>query len=61
MTTNAHDSQRRLPAWFLWMWAGAVIIAAALELTIRTSYQRITLAGILLVAIIVGIRPSGTA
>lgn len=32
-----------------------MVIAAALDPTTRTSYQRVTLAGILLVAIIVGI------
>ncbi len=52
--TSRSDSRRELPAWFLWIWLGLVVVAALLELTVPTSYQRVILAAILLVALLVG-------
>lgn len=48
------DPRRPLPVWFLGVWLGSVLAAALLGLTVHTSYQRFTLAGILLAALAVG-------
>ncbi len=48
------DSQRRPPVQFVRVWVVLVVLAAGLELTTRTSYQRVMLAAILLMAIIIG-------
>lgn len=47
--------RRRLPVQFVRVVLVLVVVVAGLELTTRTSYQRVTLATILLVALIVGV------
>ncbi len=53
--TSGPDRRRRLPVQFIRVWLVLVVVAAALELTTRTSYQRVMLAAILLVALIIGV------
>lgn len=53
--SSGPGSRRRLPVQFVRVWVVLVVVAAGLELTTRTSYQRVTLAVILLVALIIGI------
>lgn len=47
--------RRRLPVQFVRVWVALVVVAAVLELTTHTSYQRVTLAAILVVAVVIGI------
>jgi len=52
--TTLGPDRRRLPVQFR-VWAVLVVVAAGLELTTRTPYQRVMLAAILLVALVVGV------
>ena len=53
--TTLGPDRRRLPVQFVRVWVVLVVVAAGLELTTRTPYQRVMLAAILLVALIIGI------
>lgn len=49
--SSGPDGRRRLPVQFVRVWVVLVVVAAGLELTTRTPYQRVALAAILLVAL----------